>query len=156
MPPRGKLLALILGFLFVYGVSVSWAIDEEILLLLGITSNFHYNPAGKPDPFVPFYLPESQPKKSRFRTSPLESFPLSQFRLTAVVFSEGQAMAMLEDPTGRGYLVRKGTLVGVERAKVSRITSNSLVLEIRTKAWGREIVKKIELKLKIGGEDNNG
>ncbi|WP_456430758.1 pilus assembly protein PilP [Thermosulfuriphilus sp.] len=157
MPPKNKLVIRILLIAFLITISPKvWAIDEEILFLLGITSNFHYNPAGKPDPFVPFYLPESQPKQSRGVQSPLEGFPVSQFRLTAIVFSQGEALGMIEDPTGRGYVVRKGTVVGIERARVSEVTPNSLIMEIKTKAWGREIVKKIELRLKIGGEDSNG
>ena len=97
---------------------------------------YSYTSAGKPDPFNPLIAdpsiklkagaPESRNKE--FLT-PLQKYELKDLKLVAVVVSEREPTAMLEDPTGYGYVVRKDTLVGPNDGIVVRVIPTGLIIK---------------------------
>jgi type IV pilus assembly protein PilP len=98
------------------------------------TKPYSYTSAGKADPFRPLVVDTStlkaaaaQPRDRSFLT-PLQKYELKDLKLVAIVVGEGEPTAMLEDPTGYGYVVRKGTLVGPNDGIVERILPNGLVI----------------------------
>jgi type IV pilus assembly protein PilP len=82
-----------------------------------------YNPQGKPDPFQPFIAsgPEVEGRE------PLEKYDLAQLRLTGIIWGMN-SMAMVEDPEGRGYVVKVGTSMGKNMGKVIEIQPTKLVI----------------------------
>lgn len=97
---------------------------------------YSYTSAGKPDPFVPLIadiLAKSKASASSTRDkeylTPLQKYELKDLKLVAVVVSENELTAMLEDPTGYGYFVRKGMLVGPNDGVVERVIPNGLIIK---------------------------
>ena len=97
---------------------------------------YSYTSAGKPDPFVPLIadiLAQSKATASSSRDKgylpPLQKYELKDLKLVAVVVSDNEPTAMLEDPTGYGYFVRKGMLVGPNDGVVERVIPNGLIIK---------------------------
>lgn len=115
-----------------------------------------YDPSGKLDPFKPLFKEDPKPKKDlpsgdkkpeRPRT-PLERLDLGQLRLTAVVISEVRPRAMVEEDSGKGYVVEIGTPIGLERGQVTAIQRDRLVIEhLKTDDFGNAATRRRELKL---------
>src|SRR6187551_2770002 len=89
-----------------------------------------YNPIGKRDPFR---SPEAEPAAQAALTStactePLCRFDVDQLTLVAVVSGDANPLAMVQDPAGRGYFVRRNTRVGRQGGKVTQIMSDAVVV----------------------------
>ena len=69
--------------------------------------------------------------------TPLQKYDLDDLKLVAVVVSDGEPTAMLEDPTGYGYVVRKGSLVGPNEGVVERVIPTGLIIKEKmyNSAW---------------------
>jgi type IV pilus assembly protein PilP len=114
-----------------------------------------YNPKGKIDPFAPLFsetpgLASSSGKKyvRRRPLTPLERIDLSQLRLVGIIWSKSGNLAMVEDATGKGYVIAKGTYIGVHGGKVVKITNDgAIVQESLENVFGKRTVKQKELKL---------
>lgn len=89
-----------------------------------------YSPVGKRDPFQS-YLSEirntNMDKQDRAREA-TEEYELDQYRLSGVVTGTSQPRALVEDPSGKGHLVRIGTRLGKNSGVVTRITSSGVVV----------------------------
>ncbi|MGQ9509569.1 MAG: pilus assembly protein PilP [Thermodesulfobacteriota bacterium] len=91
---------------------------------------FSYNPVGKPDPFKPFL--QLTPVRELPRTAPLtplQKYDISQLKLVAIISTPEANVALVEDATGKGYFVKKGTLIGKNEGKVTRILKDRLIIE---------------------------
>jgi len=96
-----------------------------------------YDPAGKIDPFVPLMkedpimdLPDVKKKREkREPTTPLERVDLSQLKLTAIIRTPSGFKAMVEESTGKGYIVSVGTYIGIHSGKVTSILKDRVVVE---------------------------
>lgn len=92
-----------------------------------------YEPSGRRDPFKPFI--ELEGKKASVRVSstasitPLETYDLSELRLVGVIILPGKKVAMVEDPAGKGYNVKEGTLIGINEGKVVEVLKDEVVVE---------------------------
>jgi type IV pilus assembly protein PilP len=115
-----------------------------------------YDPTGKLDPFRPLFKEEpkpkaataQKPKKPERPRTPLEKLDLGQLRLTAVVFSEVRPRAMVEEDTGKGYVVEVGTPIGLERGQVTDIQRDHIVIEhLKADDFGNTSARRRELKL---------
>lgn len=95
---------------------------------------FSYSSAGKADPFRPLIVDTAAKKASDARSrdrdflTPLQKYELKDLKLVAVVVSEDGPTAMLEDPTGYGYVVRTGMLVGPNDGVVERVTRTGIIV----------------------------
>lgn len=80
------------------------------------------------DPFQP---PHMKPKKMVDESRPeLERYELSELRLTGVATAtDGSLSASIENSSGRGFMVKKGSIVGVNRGKIVEISMNKIVIE---------------------------
>jgi type IV pilus assembly protein PilP len=121
-----------------------------------------YNPAGKIDPFIPLLKDESvsalrteKPKREkREPTTPLEMVDLSQLKLTAIVRTPSGLKAMVEESTGKGYIVGMGTYMGIHSGRVVNIQKDRVVVEEEVEdALGAIVSRNTELKFqKPSGE----
>ncbi len=112
-------------------------------------NEYIYSSAGKPDPFRPllvdfaFKTKKSQSGRDKAFLTPLQKYELSDLKLVAVVVLDGEPTAMLEDPTGYGYVVRKGVLVGSNDGVVERVTPTGLIIKEKIYNAADEIETKI-------------
>ena len=128
--------------------------DDQVAALLNIQAPPAYNPKGKPDPFEPFIRDENQqiakamkPKK-RTPQTPLEQIDLGQLKLVAIVASPSGNRALVEQSTGKGYILKPGTYVGLNSGKVVEITIEKVMIEEEYEdVYGKTITQKKEITL---------
>ncbi len=152
---RGNLVFLSVAFLFLVAgcgggtAPLSPKIEKKTVNPVQVTEKtekgrveekFAYNPAGKSDPFRPFIqlTPEKEPR----------GYFLSQLKLVAIVkISEGN-VALVEDSAGRGYLLKKGTVIGRNDGKVKQILDDKVTVEeVYEDPLGQRKVNEVSLLL---------
>lgn len=120
-------------------------------------TGWKYDPTGKPDPFKSFILAsraqeETAPKVVRRQLTPLQKMPLSEIQagLKAIIWGQLGNKALVEDATGKGYVVQEGTYVGQNDGIVKKIYQDRIVVEEyrRDPAKGRLEPNEVVLKLK--------
>jgi len=124
---------------------------------VAVVARLPYNPVGKVDPFAPLYKEETekkavdvvvQPKGPERPRTPLEKLDLGQLKLTAIVTTQGFKRALVEEASGKGYVVMMGTKIGLERGAVVEIDQDRIVIEHQGEDnFGKISSKKRELKL---------
>ena len=114
-----------------------------------------YNPKGKIDPFVSLFQEKPAPmmivtqkRKKRVRRTPLERIDLGQLKLTGIILRSAGNKAMVEEATGRGYVVIKGTSIGKNWGKVTKILKDRIIIEEEGKnLLGKVTLEKKEMKI---------
>jgi len=112
-----------------------------------------YNPKGKLDPFEPlFKKPTVALKKGKIKRrtprTPLERIDISQLKLVAIVLASSGNRALVEESSGKGYVVKKGTYLGTNSGKVVKIEKNKVVVAEEYEDYrGKVIVRNKEIKL---------
>ena len=132
-----------------------------------------YDPKGKVDPFVPLIKPEAKKgkgkgkgsgtvmaaqkveRKKRKPTTPLERIELSQLSLKAIVRSAQGNKALVEEASGKGYVITKGTFIGVNQGTVIDIQKDRVIVEEEVESMQGDVTLKTrELRLpKPSGEE---
>ncbi len=110
-----------------------------------------YNPVGKRDPFrSPEVEPATQAALANVAcTEPLCRFDIDQLTLVAVVSGDANPLAMVQDPAGRGYFIRRNTRVGRQGGKVTQIMSDAIVItEYFTTPDGKTTANPVTLAIK--------
>lgn len=123
-----------------------------------------YDPKGKLNPFLPLFSSSQAPaeidvskksiKAKRAPRTPLEQIDLSQLKLVATVHAPSGDRALVEDGSGKGYIVKKGTYMGMNSGSVIEIANDRVIVEEEVEtALGEINIQKRELKLqKAPGE----
>ena len=89
-----------------------------------------------------------KPKGPERPRTPLEKLDLAQLKLTAIVTTQGLKRALVEEASGKGYVVMVGTKIGLERGAVVEIEQDRIVIEHQGEDdFGKVSSKKRELKL---------
>ncbi len=93
-----------------------------------------YNPMGKRDPFrsPEVERPGTGNGAEGPCTEPLCQWDLDQLHLVAVVTGDANPFAMVEDPQGRGFVIRRNTKIGKQGGKVTQILRDSVIV---TEYW---------------------
>lgn len=118
-----------------------------------------YSPAGKVDPFLPLFeeqpaAPEEtadaqkQKKKRRMPLTPLERVDLSQLKLVGIIQAPSGNKALVEEASGKGYIIKKGTFIGIRAGRVLEIQKDRVVVEEEVEnVLGQFTLETKELKL---------
>jgi type IV pilus assembly protein PilP len=119
-------------------------------------AEYSYNPAGKTDPFRPF-IQLSSPKGSKTAPlTPLQKYDISQLKLVAIISSPDGNIALVEDVAGKGYFLKKGTWIGKNDGKVTKILKDKVIIEeVYQDIFGQTKANEISLflhKAEEGGE----
>ncbi len=129
------------------------------LVQVSLQTTGTYNPTGRFDPFEPLFKESPQAAAStatRKRTAqtPLEQVALGQLKLSAIIRAPSGNRALVEDAAGKGYVVQKGTYIGLNSGQVVQIEKDRLVVEEEVEnILGGLTVQTTELKLqKPAGE----
>ena len=141
--------------------------EKDILIVLKSLEApaFHYNPQGKINPFSPLFGNKPDTKlsekkgtdsqKKRIPRTPLEMVDLNQLTLTAVVVRDNENSALVEESSGKGYVIKKGTSIGTHYGKVVKIKKDRILVEEATKdMFGKITINKREMKLQKPFGDN--
>ncbi len=113
---------------------------------------YAYNPVGKRDPFrspLDEIRREAQAAGASACLDPLCQWDLEQLRLVAVVTGDANPIAMVEDPMGRGHIVRRNGRMGKQGGKVTQILRDSLtVTELITGNDGKVMTNPVSIQLR--------
>ena len=129
--------------------------EDETVAVKTLPISISYNPTGKIDPFVPLLKDEpvkpTQPEKvkreKREPMTPLERVDLSQLKLTAIIRTPSGLKAMVEESTGKGYIIGVGTYIGIHSGKVVNILKDRVVVDEEVEdALGNVVNRNSELK----------
>lgn len=78
------------------------------------------------DPFKPYaalVVGQSAPKKNRFgQIIPILNYDLSQFSVKGIIIGLKANTALIVDPTGKPYVVKRGMEIGRNEGKITKIT----------------------------------
>ncbi len=128
----------------------------EVLVAIAPEDRY-YDETGRVDPFEPFLRrPEPEAEVTdeteirRIPRTPLERIALGQLKLTAVIMADERelVMAMVEDPRGRGYVIREGTYIGEDGGIVSRILPSKVIVEEPHRdVFGKTTIRERELQI---------
>ncbi len=93
-----------------------------------------YVASGKIDPFKPLFRDKPVPvkeKKFKKRTpmTPLERIDLSQLKLVGIIMASSGNRALVEESSGKGYVIKKGTYIGINSGKVVKIVKEKVLVE---------------------------
>jgi type IV pilus assembly protein PilP len=126
-----------------------------------------YDPQGRIDPFIPLIKDEpvkvekkalvdakGDVREKRTKT-PLEKIEFDQLKLRAIIIAPSGNKALVEESSGKGYIIRKGTYIGRNDGKVIKILKDKVVVEELTENFeGKMTAKEKEIKLpKPPGEE---
>ncbi len=122
------------------------------------TADYHYNPAGKPDPFLPFVDKELALKKKVEKAAavtsifPLQRVSVEQFNLVGIAGNTKRRLAIVETK-GKFYPIAVGTIIGLNKGRVVEIRSDRVVVsEVSSGGKGRK-VNNINMKLHKGEDE---
>ena len=79
------------------------------------------------DPFRPFIkLTKETPNPENLL--PIQRLKLSEIKLTGIIWNTQNPLALIEDPAGKGYVLRKGDLIGPS-GKVKEVKKDRVIIE---------------------------
>lgn len=112
--------------------------------------NFVYDSTGKRDPFRPFDI---APKADDVNKTVLERYDLGQFKLTAVLSGQTPS-ASVELADGKGFIVRKGSKIGLNNGEIIDIQPTKIIiLETKIDFTGQKTQNTVELQLRTPDQD---
>jgi type IV pilus assembly protein PilP len=112
--------------------------------------NYSYNPAGKPDPFLPFITMEilarqkieKKEKEAVFSIFPLQRAEAERYRVVGIAGDKDHRVAICEDAAKKFYPLLIGTRIGLHNGKVVEIMADRVIVEeIENKKAKRIILK---------------
>jgi type IV pilus assembly protein PilP len=113
-----------------------------------------YDPTGKIDPFEPLFKEEKEvvakksKRKKRIPRTPLERIDLSQLKLVGIILAASGNRALVEEASGKGYVIKEGTYIGTNGGKIVRIQKDIVTVEEEFEdVFGKLKIRKRELKL---------
>ncbi len=124
---------------------------------------FEYVLEGRSDPFVPFISEKATVSgpvidmdeiiEKKIVLTGMQLFEPGQLTLVALLQSESEDIAMVQDFTGKGYVITKGTKIG-RKGVVKDIAPNTVIIEetAETRA-GKKIITEVVMTLKKEGEE---
>jgi type IV pilus assembly protein PilP len=114
-----------------------------------------YDPKGKIDPFEPIFktkprevTAKKKKRKRRIPLTPLEKMELSQLKVMGIIRAETGNRALVEEASGKGYIVKKGTYIGLNEGVVSKILKDRIIVrETVENYYGEVKIRNRELKI---------
>jgi len=122
---------------------------------LSLDEPFSYNPRNRIDPFKPFLqkiLPRLRRAKQALPLTPLQKFSRTELQngLVAIIWGRLGKRALVQDSSGKGYIIQQGTPVG-QNGIVKQILPDRLIIEETSFDSSRHKRKRqITLRLKRG------
>ena len=125
------------------------------------TTEYEYQVDDRPDPFSPFVTgpaqsnpitPDEIIEENEVLTG-MQLFEPGQLTLVALMMTGGETVAMVQDFTGRGYMIEEGMKIG-RRGVITRITEDEVLIEETSRTRSGKVLKnEIAMVLKREGEE---
>ncbi len=122
----------------------------------GLEEGYMYDPKGRRDPFLP--LVEISPKGTGDKKIPrilgtLESYDIPDFKLKAIIEKgKGEYYGLLIAPDNKSFVVKQGTVIGLNNGKVTEMYKDKIVVVERITDYKGELIpRKVVLELYEGG-----
>jgi type IV pilus assembly protein PilP len=110
---------------------------------------YTYNPVGKRDPFKPFLVLGPKKPSPTARLTPLQRYDVSELKLVGILKGPTGYRALVEDASGKGFIVTKGTLIGHENGRVNEIRKDRVIVKQTYKdIFGQIKDKEISIRLR--------
>lgn len=126
-----------------------------------ITESYVYAVEGRTDPFKPFISKKATTSGGRdpnevidenTELTGMQLFEPGQLTLVGVLMTEAGELALFEDQTKKGYMLKRGNLIG-KRGVVTRIDKQQVVItETAHTRAGKEISSTVIMRLKKEGD----
>jgi hypothetical protein len=127
----------------------------EPIAFLKKTSSYQYHLEGRPDPFLPFIADKTEgtldPNElvdTNEQLTGMQLFEPGQLSLVALVSSDNQKFAMVQDVSGKGYIIKEGTKIGKRGVVRSIIPNKVLIEEIAMTRAGKKLSSDIVMVLR--------
>jgi type IV pilus assembly protein PilP len=79
---------------------------------------------------------------------------LSQIKLTGIIRASSGNKAMVEEASGKGYIIVKGTYIGIHSGRVIQILNDRVIVEEEVEdSLGNLTIQKRELKFQKPAEE---
>ncbi len=127
-----------------------------------VKSEYEYQIENRPDPFVPFFTGETTNEptvnpdeiiETKEKLTGMQLFEPGQLTLVALLKTQERYVAMVEDFTGRGYVIKEGMKIG-RRGVVKDIMPNKVLIEeVAMTRAGKELRNEIVMALRKEGEE---
>jgi type IV pilus assembly protein PilP len=105
---------------------------------------YAYSPIGKRDPFRSLF-DQLQREEQNQQLTELQKFELDQLKLVAIVSRIATPYAMVEDPTGKGHTLTRGTLIGKNWGRIAQIKPDCVVIKEEYRDYtGRKVTNKTD------------
>ncbi|HBH27852.1 MAG: pilus assembly protein PilP [Desulfofustis sp. PB-SRB1] len=123
----------------------------------GQREEFQYESIDRADPFMPFITertPQPAPRPIQeepdeiiesTRLTGMQLFEPSQLTLVAVMFSGTENIAMVQDSSGQGYIIKEGMLIGKHGTIVDISNNGVLIEEVMQTRRGRTLTNEISM-----------
>jgi len=122
-----------------------------------------YDPKERLNPFLPLFRDENKEtaadqtgskRKKRIPQTPLEKISLNQLKLVAIIRTSSGNRALVEENTGKGFIIKNGTYIGLNSGIVTQINASSVIVEEEIEnLMGELVLQNTEIKLqKPAGE----
>lgn len=136
------------------------ALPEKIDTLNTIDkSKFVYHYEGRKDPFMPFITPKAVSLDMNEiihddkKLTGMQLFEPGQLTLVAILQRKNGNIAMVEDSTGKGYVVKQGTKIGRYGEITSIIPNKVIIVETKETRARQKIKTNVDMVLKKEGEE---
>ncbi len=113
----------------------------KILANKNFNQPYIYDPRGKTDPFRSFIAEQEsvEEKRKRKPRTYLETLDLSQLDLIATIVGGKGNWAMVRDAKGIGYVIKKGTFIGINEGIVHEIKDSEVIIREKNKNVSKKI-----------------
>lgn len=120
--------------------------------------NYRYEPSGKRDPFFsPLHRVTETAAVADEAKTPLQRLDLGQFKLVGVILDTREPKALIEDNSGLGYIVTRGTFIGSKGGIIRTIEPRRVVVEeYEVDFYGKRQVHERELNLTVADASTEG
>ena len=109
---------------------------------------YTYNAVGKRDPFRTYFSEIEKEDAVTRKLTELQQYDLDQLRLVAVIVGTATPKAMVEDPAGKGHVVKTGTLIGKHWGQVKHIRRGEIIIQEEFRDFtGRRVTHLVPMKL---------
>ncbi|MCK5807529.1 pilus assembly protein PilP [bacterium] len=124
--------------------------ERDLSDILKRKSNYRYSPVGKKDPFRSFFGDISALSQERKIVSELQRYDISDLQVTAIIWGITEPRATVTAPDKKSYIIKRGSFVGKNWGKVSKILPSKIeIVETYKDPLGRKILNKLYLELPV-------
>lgn len=107
-----------------------------------------YDSKGKRDPFEPLYIVDKGGPEIRRTIGTIESYDITEFNLIAVAMKGSKSYGLILAPDNKAFTAREGTILGLHKGKVVKLTSGKMVIQEFKKDYKGEL-KPFEVVLEL-------